>query len=329
MARSPNNSDTVLIAAANKNLLPHGMLLEVLVSNPDALQDGTVINHVKCCIADPMPQYMIDILYASRNLQTARTIIERNLSNLRHRMAARHRVVLQDILTDTVATHPDTIVDLLADLRHKEGRYMLITEYLNRGDYAAARTEMDSLQSQIQLGGKGTIEVNKMRQFTTFLENIDAQGKNFAQLDTAEISFLIDLANTKNSGTAGARAENILCFFYDICSPPPSSPKSNDNAPRKPKPTYQELVQAQNKVKFSPNPADEFIQLEYNLLFSKKNTEMHVYDQLGRKVTSYTLGLNTQGVEVLDTRKLTQGVYIVEIVQEGKQVFSDKFIVQH
>lgn len=51
MARSPNNSDTVLIAAANKNLLPHGMLLEVLVSNPDALQDGTVINHVKCCIA--------------------------------------------------------------------------------------------------------------------------------------------------------------------------------------------------------------------------------------------------------------------------------------
>jgi hypothetical protein len=329
MARSPNNSDTVLIAAANKNLLPHGMLLEVLVSNPDALQDGTVINHVKCCIANPMPQYMIDILYASRNLQTARTIIERNLSNLRHRMASRHRVVLQDMLTDTVATHPDTLVDLLDDLRHKEGRYMLITEYLNRGDYAAARTEMDSLQSQIQLGGKGTVEVNKMRQFTNFLENIDAQGKNFAQLDSVEIDFLMNLANTKNSGTAGARAENILCFFYDMCSPPPSSPKSNETAPRKPKPTYEELVQEQNKVSLSPNPADQFIQLKYELLYSKKHTEMHVYDQLGRRVTSYTIGATTQGVEILDTRKLTQGVYIVEIVQNGKQVLSNKFIVQH
>jgi hypothetical protein len=56
---------------------------------------------------------------------------------------------------------------------------------------------------------------------------------------------------------------------------------------------------------------------------------MHVYDELGRKVRSYTLGTNTIGVEILDTRKLVAGLYIVEIVQDGKQVFSDKFIVQH
>ncbi len=56
---------------------------------------------------------------------------------------------------------------------------------------------------------------------------------------------------------------------------------------------------------------------------------MRVYDQLGRVVKTFKIGAATQGVEILDTRKFVAGLYIVEIVQDGKQVFSDKFIVQH
>lgn len=168
-----------------------------------------------------------------------------------------------------------------------------------------------------------------MRQFTNFLETIDGQEKNIAQLDSTQIDWLINMANDREAGTAADRAENILCFFYDICSPPPSTPKSNATAQRKPKPAAEELIRAQNKVAFSPNPADQYIQLEYDLLFAKEHTDMRVYDQLGRLVTTYIIGMNTNGVEILDTRKLTPGVYIVEIVQNEKQVFSGKFIVQH
>lgn len=329
MARSPYNSDTVLIAAANRNILPHGMLLEVLVSNPDALRNGKVISHVACCIADPIPQYMIDILLASRNVQTARTLTERNLSNLRQKMALNHRMVINDMLRDSTGTHPDTLTNWLDEMRHKEGRYTLISEYLSRKDFTNAREAMDSLQSQLKLGSAGTKELNKMRQFTSFLENINGQGKNIAQLDSTQIDWLVNIANDPESGTAGARAKNILCFFYRICSPPPSVPKSNKISPRKPKPSVEELIKAQNKVSFAPNPADQYIQLEYELLYSKENTEMRVYDQLGRVVKTYTIGVNNRGVEILDTRKMVAGLYIVEIVQEGKQVFSDKFIVQH
>ncbi|MFT6996604.1 MAG: hypothetical protein ACJAQ4_000345 [Cryomorphaceae bacterium] len=60
---------------------------------------------------------------------------------------------------------------------------------------------------------------------------------------------------------------------------------------------------------------DQYVQLEYELLYSKLHTEMHVYDELGRKVSSYTLGENTRGVEILDTRKLVGGLYIVEIAR--------------
>jgi hypothetical protein len=136
-------------------------------------------------------------------------------------------------------------------------------------------------------------------------------------------------ATKQNGGIAAERAENILCFFYGICAPPPSSPKSNTVSPRKPKPEVEELIRAQNTVIFSPNPADQHIQFEFALLFSKENTDMRVYDQLGRVVKTFKIGAATQGVEILDTRKFVAGLYIVEIVQDGKQVFSDKFIVQH
>jgi hypothetical protein len=85
----------------------------------------------------------------------------------------------------------------------------------------------------------------------------------------------------------------------------------------------------EGKMKVYPNPADQYVQLEYELLFAKRNTVMNVYDQVGRKVNSYTIGTNTKGVEILDTRKLVSGLYIVEIVQEGQHVSSEKFIVQH
>jgi hypothetical protein len=329
IAKSPNNSDTVLIAAIDRNILPHGMLLEILILNPDALQNGSVINHVKNGIANPMPEYMIDILYASRNVQTARTLVERNLSNLRHKMTLQHRLNLNEMLRDSTGVPNDTIVNWLDDRTDLKGRYNLVSHFLSRGEFVLARAAMDTIQSQINLKTAKVKELNKMRLLTNFLETVDNDSRNIAQLDSTQIDWLVNLANDPESGTAGARAENILCFFYEICSPPPASPKSNKVKELKPKPTLDELLQEQNIIRVSPNPADQYVQLEYNLLFAKNPTEMHVYDQLGRKVISYIIGLNTQGVEILDTRKLVQGLYIVEIVQEEKQISSKKFIVQH
>lgn len=85
----------------------------------------------------------------------------------------------------------------------------------------------------------------------------------------------------------------------------------------------------QNSVKTLPNPADEFIQLEISLLFSKENTFLNVFDLEGRKLQSRTIGDVNDAVIVLDTRELTPGVYILEIIQEDEQISTDKFVVQH
>ncbi|NEN22831.1 T9SS type A sorting domain-containing protein [Cryomorpha ignava] len=91
----------------------------------------------------------------------------------------------------------------------------------------------------------------------------------------------------------------------------------------------EDLFDTQNSVKTVPNPADEFIQLEISLLFSKENTFLNVFDLEGRKLQSRTIGDVNDTLFVLDTRELTPGIYILEIIQDEKQIFTDKFIVQH
>jgi len=168
-----------------------------------------------------------------------------------------------------------------------------------------------------------------MREYVNFIDVLYNDGRNLAQLDNAEISFLITMSNVPFGGKASERAENILCFFHDICKDPNPAPKAASIQPKKPKLPLDELLSEQNSVKTSPNPADEYIQLEISLLFSKQQTALNVFDIEGRKVQSRTIGDVNDAVIVLDTRELTSGVYILEIMQEGEQIFTDKFIVQH
>jgi hypothetical protein len=64
-------------------------------------------------------------------------------------------------------------------------------------------------------------------------------------------------------------------------------------------------------------------------LFSKEKTSLNVFDIEGRKVQSRAIGDVNDSVIVLDTRELSPGVYILEIIQEDKQIFTEKFVVQH
>ncbi len=329
MAKSPYLSEAVLISAADRNILPQGMLLEILMANPDALKSGSVIKHVECCIPSPLPAYMIDILKSAQDVNTARTLIEKNLSSLHLNMTRDYKYVAAYFLNDTLGVSSDSTLSWIKEMKTIEGRYATCTEYLNREDYQLAKNELDSISYNNKLTDDEEDELSDMRDFVDFIQDVNDDGRNIAQLDSTEIDFLIRMANIPEGGTASIRAENILCFFYGLCKEPDAAPKSNNTNPKKPKVPLQELLNAQNILITSPNPADQYIQLELSLLFSKENSYLTIWDTQGRKIDSRKIGGVNNSVFVFDTRKMAQGVYIVEVTQDGQQVLNDKFIVQH
>ena len=54
-----------------------------------------------------------------------------------------------------------------------------------------------------------------------------------------------------------------------------------------------------------------------------------VYDNLGKQVLTRKVGKIYAGQELIDTRKLVDGLYLYQFVQNGKKVSDGKFIVTH
>lgn len=332
MSRSPYNSESVLMAAADKNVLTHGMLLEILLANPDALRSGTVINHVENNIVNPLPAYMIEILYlAARNPQTVRTEMERNLSSLHQEKVSSHKHLVNHYLNDTIiGFHPDTLINWFSQIRNLSGRYQQIFAYTGVNQYDNAFAVIDSMETNYKLSNKQYHELGNTEEFVSFLKDIYHDGRNVAQLTTGELSDLEQIANEVPGGIAAERAENILCFHYNICAEEQGAPKSNGTKSRRAKvEDPEELYSKLTDLRVKPNPADQYVELEYEVFESSKENILRVFDTNGRLIEMWSLGTTAKGIKVLDTRELPNGVYYFEIVQDTKQLKSGKFMVQH
>lgn len=122
--------------------------------------------------------------------------------------------------------------------------------------------------------------------------------------------------------------QDALCFHYNICYDAIGSPKSIAT-PQKPKATYNELIAEINTTSAYPNPASSYVTIQFNFLRAEEKSILLVYDNLGRQVLSRNIGKIYDGQELIDTRKLTDGLYLYQWVQNGKKVSDGKFLVIH
>lgn len=330
IARSPYNSEAVLIAAIDKNIMPHGMLLEVLLSNPDALRSGDVIKEVETALIDPMPQYMIDLLYASRDETTLRTNMESALSVLHAEVSdLQKRTMHQEYFKDEDSTAPDSSLFFLSKLHTLGSNYTLAFAKAERGNYNAAISLLDSTLAYYKLKTYQVNEANALKNLLLFLQGAHNAGHTLANLDTTEITALQQIAENPTAGLAAQKAQNALCFHYGICYDATGTPKNN--APHKPpkRVNKDELIGKINNSIVYPSPADGFITVAYNLLHAKENTVLHIYDNIARNVFSIKLGEAYQGEKLIDTRNFTNGIYILEIRQDDIQIEVNKFVVTH
>jgi subtilisin family serine protease len=326
LARSPYNSEQVLIAAALREIMPHSMLLEVLLANPDALRSGNVIRVVSTQLTNPMPQYMIDMLYAARDETTLRTIMETTLADLNfERQRIYKRLVNSKFFLDDQVDEPDSVIYYLSQINTLESNIARAAAYSDRNQFSAATTLLDSMIVHFKLDQAQVDELQALKTLYGLIETAESQGRNIAQLDSSEIASLTALADNDDAGLAQNKAENALCFHYDICPVPVGTPKNV--ATLKPKPTKEELVEKLNTSAAYPNPATDFVTIEFEVLFARENTRLSVFDPLGREVESRILGSKYQGQELFDTRNWRNGLYIYSITQHDELIETGKFTI--
>lgn len=147
-------------------------------------------------------------------------------------------------------------------------------------------------------------------------------GKYLPDLPASDVATLKGFAEN-GTGTAAQKAQNALCFHYGICYDNHGNPKSNSSPkPNKPYPNEKEVLSHFNNSNVFPSPASAYTTIDYNLLYANEKTILSVYDAIGRRVLTRTLGNTYQGLELIDTPDFINCNYI--IVRSKLKKFNSK-----
>lgn len=77
-----------------------------------------------------------------------------------------------------------------------------------------------------------------------------------------------------------------------------------------------------------PNPANAFANIEYEIRDANAKAELTFYDMLARKVSTYELDSFDRKLRV-DTRTWDSGIYLYQLIVDGKKVATKKLLVRH
>jgi hypothetical protein len=326
MIYAPYLSQEVLMYAANSDVLPHALMLEICLANPEGTFGNDFLDFLRYDIPSPMPEYMVEMIEANWDSSSARTLLEMEMAYHSDIMAFNADVILANTKLDSIRSLSSIEYWLqrratLADM------YALAESYLLVGNFNAISGILGDIEDSFTLDDDYlSAEYSNYLDYFTFRSNLHGSGKTIADLDSIEVANLQYFAEN-SVGRSSAMAWNILCFFYGIC-PDNMIEFPEDPVGKRPDKRYPMKLNddKQQHIRAFPNPAGAFTTLYWNLPNGTDRAVLRITDVTGKEVFSRNIN-GQEGQWAWDTRKVPQGIYLCEIREDGKQLGSIKIVV--
>lgn len=322
---SPFVSEDPLSEAAFSGILPDALLLEVCLANPDATKNDRFIEELEYNIPNPLPTYMIDMIRNSWSGVTTRTLLERNIATKNSEMNRLFNCVLKDIKSRDEYSNNELIQ--WYHERNNIGDYYSIADiYIENDYYDSAMYVVNDILLEYNLDDSQQIEYDNYLDYINFRLNLYNDGKTIFEIDSIDIIELTNIADVYQ-GIASQNASNILCVSAGICEPCFGIIDTTQNksyvAPYVPGNIPQYM-----KVNISPNPANNFTILEWELPKIEQATSLNIFNSKGQVIDSYKIENNIGALNIV-TNKFADGIYYYEITTGKVTLSNGKFVVTH
>ncbi len=315
LAKSPYLSRDILYGVADKTIVfPHPIALEIFLANPDVLRDNRFIKYLQTK-ADPMPEYMIDLLLASRDQATLRTMLENNL--------AKHRSIYMEAAGKVLRTHlqdenydPSLFVDELKQLKTFNTELLVVEDYLQKGNATAARTRYDAIPASCELTRYDKEEWIAYSFWLDVREAMLVKSIDYDALTSSEVNALVTIAETYWNSYAGRYAQEVLNEYYagDYDIEPMVSIGSGN-----PKSTRITNIDVASLLKVYPNPTSDYFIVQLALQSFVGKHQLVVTDATGKLVNQVSI-TNAQQQLTIDVQQWTSGAYHITIMNEQKVI---------
>ena len=323
LGASPHLSKEVLKKAADRtDVLPESIIFEVLSTNPDELKDAELMEYLQTK-AEPLPDYMIEVLESLRENITYKTILQNQMAYQSQQQARAERA-LQHNLIHNQSSDLQGLRDQLAAAQSLPTDMQLVDVFLQEGKTSQALGLAAMLPQLYALTGEELAEHNRYMSLKQLQANLLDADRTIFELDAAEKATLLDLIGQSN-GLAGTQARNIMAFIgeYAYCDCP--APLDEE---LKTKPVSSKSVQTllSPSVEVRPNPANNWVSFTYTLEGEQAQAVLELRDAAGKTVHQVQLS-QTKGEYVWDTRALQAGTYYYSLKtantnKSGKVVIS-------
>jgi len=215
------------------------------------------------------------------------------------------------ILHDSIL-YVDALKSWYEVVRTPIAKYWLSEVYASERNYEQAEAILRGIPPLFAFDESELIEHDNYMQFYHFKKQMYLSGRDWTELDEAEIAQLQRIAEATRGRSAGM-AKGALCFFYDICYEDEFVAEGGMEEGRMPKDIATQSTIAGNDPQYelslypNPTPSEMTVALNNPAI---KIVQMEVYDLTNRKVYQQTVN---QSYGTLRMNELAQGIYILKV----------------
>jgi hypothetical protein len=310
---------------------PHTWSMELVLANIEVAYQPGFIDFLSTKTA-PLPAWMINDIQeeVDSNATTLHSTKRSAIALLQYEKAGYANDILKHYKNDTTALQMDSVRQWIDNKGDLLGITRTIDTYIHAADYSAASTLVNNIvvnNYPLHLQD----ELDDFISFKTKTIAILSDSGHFANLDTTDYNFMVDMADN-GKGIAQLQAQEILCFFYDVCAVRPIALPSEQNpqGPAQAMDLPAEVKEESSQFAVYPNPAKDWASivlpekgfLEYDAEFQVTLTDLqghHIY-------TKYT----RRSLLILETYNLSSGTYIVRVfnTKTNENYGTEKLIIQ-
>ncbi|MBW6490203.1 MAG: T9SS type A sorting domain-containing protein [Lentimicrobium sp.] len=315
---SPYVSDTVLKSSINREeLLNNAMLRDIMVANPHSAKSGTIMQEIDMRL-DPMPEYMKDEILEGVFLLSAKELMEATRDMDMQFYNYGFNRLLSSSLTDTMPVLIDTLMALLAADGSAQSLMQQAWLWLEAGDTTAAINRLASVPGEIILVGHDITDYNEQMAFMQWIVQNPV-------IFEEQFEALADFFQSPSIAVSAAARSIMVAHNMLEYDEPYLIPDLNKSIEVN-KPNLKPNVFEAASLKVYPNPANEFVTIEYNTGADVSQAVIEVIDESGRRIYNKNLGRQFDQI-ILDTRNFKPGNYIIRLVSGSKYIGNANVII--
>ncbi|HOZ29527.1 MAG TPA: T9SS type A sorting domain-containing protein [Bacteroidales bacterium] len=324
---SPYLSDTVLKEVAKKELgLTAPMIRDILVANPQSAKKSDIKKLLKDRNIE-LPEYMISQIESGANIMSPK-------EHLDIQKAQQRKIFDNSLMTlvnyyyqikDSVDYANDSIIELLT-IREEPKYMLLLSEYIaSTGEYKEASNILENILVHFDLSRYEYEEITSLISYYDAYPGILKRCKgDILNLDSKSIGLLKEFAH--NDDMSGYKARALLlangegCFVFPVYEPgiivSPRSAKINN-----------EPHSLESYMSIYPNPAKEYINVEYKLAEQKGTLQIVITDLTGKIILEQEL-FEIQDIVIINTTDLKEGTYNCSLFNGNSVEFNNKIVIR-